>query len=61
MAVMKANYLTGIRDYYGFRTKKNTAYALVFAAIGSLLFGSAFALTQVAFFAAGLILNKLYP
>ncbi|WP_286236548.1 hypothetical protein, partial [Vibrio fluvialis] len=61
MDASKTNYLTGIRDYYGFRTKKNTVYAFVFAVIGSLLFGSAFALTQVALFVAGFTLNKLYP
>lgn len=61
MAASKANYLTGLRDYYGFRSKRNTCYGLGFAVIGSFLFGSAFALSQVALFVAGFTLNKLYP
>lgn len=61
MVDVKANYLTNLRDFYGFRSQKKTAYTLGFAVIGSLLFGLAFALTQVVLFAVGFILNKLYP
>jgi hypothetical protein len=57
----KTNYLTNLRDFYGFRSKKKTAYTLAFAVIGSLLFGFAFAITQVVLFATGFILNKIYP
>lgn len=61
MADVKTNYLTNLRDFYGFRSKKKTAYTIGFAVIGSLLFGFAFALTQVVLFSVGSILNKLYP
>lgn len=61
MADIKTNYLTNLRDFYGFRSKKKTAYTLGFAVIGSLLFGFAFAITQVVLFATGFTLNKIYP
>ncbi|MEZ9042910.1 MULTISPECIES: hypothetical protein [unclassified Vibrio] len=61
MSDVKANYLTNLRDFYGFRYQKQTAYTLGFAVIGIFLFGFGFALAQVVLFAIGFTLNKLYP
>lgn len=56
-----SNYLTLLRNTYGFRTRTNTVLAVSFAVVGSLMFGTAFAVFQALLFAAGFTLNKLYP
>lgn len=55
------NYLTTVRDFYGFTSVGKTIYSLFFAIVGSYFFGSYFAACQVLIFILGVGLRIKYP
>ncbi|BBM67952.1 hypothetical protein VA249_45980 (plasmid) [Vibrio alfacsensis] len=55
------NYLTGVRDYYGFRSTNKTVATLALTIMGTVLFGHGFAIAQTILFGLGIYLNKKYP
>lgn len=57
----QANYLSSVRNFYGFRTKGNTIAAILLSIVGTLLFGYGFAVCQIFLFALGIYLSKKYP
>ncbi|EKA5635977.1 hypothetical protein OKZ62_001881 [Vibrio navarrensis] len=61
MSKENSNYLTTVRDYYGLTHKGKTCAVFIVAILGSILFGPAFAFTQVALVLVGILLNKAYP
>ncbi|GIB04588.1 hypothetical protein [Vibrio cholerae] len=55
------NYLTTVRDFYGFTSVGKTIYSLFFAIVGSYFLGSYFAACQVLIFILGVGLRIKYP
>lgn len=61
MKSKRDNYLTFVRDFYGFQSAKDTFASLVFAIVGTGLLGPYFAATQIGLFILAVVLKIKYP